>query len=155
MKEARKLTAYCGLYCGDCIPGNRELFRTTKRLQEIIQETGLDEYARFKAAKSDMFSNFDIFLQVLDEISRLECSGSCFEGPKSDLGCRSECEIRKCVMEHKLNGCWECKSSKNCEKLSDLKAFHPGLENNLEAIKNFGIGHWLKHRGRHYHWSKK
>jgi hypothetical protein len=63
MKETRKITAYCGLCCADCIPGNKELFKTTRRLQEIIQETGLDKYASFKAAKSEVFNNFDIFLQ--------------------------------------------------------------------------------------------
>jgi hypothetical protein len=155
MKKARKITAYCGLCCADCIPGNKELFKATRRLQEIIEETGLAKYASFKAAKSGVFNNFDIFLQVLHEINRLECSGSCFEGPISDLGCKSDCEIRSCVLEHKLNGCWECKSSKNCGKLTELKAFHPGLENNLEAIKQHGLDNWLKYRGKHYKWSKK
>lgn len=155
MEKACKITAYCGLYCGDCIPGNRELFKTTRRLREIIEETGLAKYANFKAEKSDTFNNFDIFFQVLQEINRLECTGSCFEGPNSDLGCTPNCEIRVCVLEHKLNGCWECNSSKDCKKLTELKAFHPGLEKNLEAIKKYGLDNWPKYRGKHYTWSKE
>jgi len=33
------------------------------------------------------------------------------------------------------------------------KNFHPGMENNLDMIKEFGLDNWLDKKGKHYKWS--
>jgi hypothetical protein len=153
MNTQRNKTTFCGISCNDCIPGNKELFSTIRKLEKILKNIGFEKYASFKAQKSNIFNEYNIFDQVLNEIRRLECSGSCYEGPESELGCNSNCEIRKCVLEKDLDGCWDCEQSNVCEKLSDMKKFHPSITQNLEAIKEHGIENWFDHRGKHYEWS--
>ena len=65
MKESRKATAYCGLYCGDCIPGNKELFKTAERLQEIIEETETIFLKHNKRKqKLKLLNPFKLFLEI-------------------------------------------------------------------------------------------
>lgn len=37
----RRYTAYCGLYCRDCIPAKAELFQKIRELEEVLIELGL------------------------------------------------------------------------------------------------------------------
>ena len=59
-------TAYCGLYCGDCIPGNKRLYALVSELQELLTETGFAHYAAFKTNKVPAFKDYDAFINVLD-----------------------------------------------------------------------------------------
>lgn len=153
MGEGRKYTAYCGLYCRDCIPGNKHLFEIVTKLETTLEEVKFKEYANFKSKKSEVFNYYNKFIDVLKEIKKLECSGSCYEGPHSLLGCTLNCRIRMCVMEKEYEGCWECEESKKCDKLHKHKDFHPGVARNLEMIKVYGVEDWIENRGKHYKWS--
>ena len=151
--ENLRFTAYCGLFCADCIPGNKELFHTVKKLEHLLEQSAFAHYAVYKSQKSGIFAKYGNFLRVLREIKRLECTGSCYDGPVSDLGCTPDCPIRACVREKGFEGCWDCPDHSECDKLAEYKEFHPGLEQNLATIRNLGVQNWIPYRGKHYRWS--
>jgi hypothetical protein len=99
-----------------------------------------------------LLGEFPAVERVLREILKLKCSGSCRESPHSELGCAVNCSIRRCVMERKLAGCWECAERHSCDQIRRMATFHPGIRVNLESIAKYGIESWLEHRGRHYNW---
>lgn len=151
-KDCRKLTAYCGLYCGDCILSNQRFFELIDELDVLLQEIKFSNYAEFKSKRSNVFHKYPDFISVLREIKKLKCNPQCYEGPCSKLGCGSDCTIRKCVIDKGYEGCWECKSYMTCDDLVKHKDFHPGLEQNLDMIKKYGINNWVNKRGKHYNW---
>ena len=150
--DARENTSFCGLYCRDCIPSNEELFSLLKKLKSVLATSGFENYAALKAARDDCFRDYPVFLQVLESMLKLECRNGCYRGPLSELGCKSDCAIRTCVIEHKYNGCWDCNIFMTCELLDQQKKVHPSLENNLNCIRRHGIGNWIEKRGKHYIW---
>ncbi|MEN6355875.1 MAG: DUF3795 domain-containing protein [Armatimonadota bacterium] len=152
MSDARKVTAYCGLCCLDCIPNNHRLLELVKELAGVLDEVGFEEYAAHKSRREPIFNGYPAFRKVLDAIPRIECSGSCYEGPVSELGCARDCSIRRCAIGHDFAGCWECDEVDNCDLMRSCKGFHPGLESNLRMIREHGIENWLDKRGIHYWW---
>ena len=154
MTDDRKYTAYCGLYCHDCIPSKAELFQETKTLVKTLIDLNFQKYAEHKSKKYNIYGNFLIFMDLLKEIQRLECTIPCREGPRSEAGCAPDCRVRKCAVDKKFEGCWECESFRSCELLTPIKEFHPSLENNLEMIKRHGIDCWSDKRGKYYIWSR-
>jgi hypothetical protein len=152
MDKMRKYISYCGLYCKDCIPGNNDLFETIEKLENICDESGLEEYTGFKSKRNPSFKDYSVFRSYLKELKKLKCSGSCVEGPQSKLGCTMNCEIRKCVLGKNYKGCWDCGFFEKCELIIKQSSFHPGLIYNLKTIKDEGIDIWLKKRGKHYAW---
>jgi hypothetical protein len=154
MNENRKYTAFCGLYCKDCIPSNGELFAAINKLMDLLDNLGFDHYAKFKSSRIKEFQNYETFRRLLTEMRKLKCETNCFEGPVSEYGCNKNCRMRKCVIEKGIAGCWDCEAYKVCEKLEVHKKFHPGMEHNLDMIKEFGLENWLDKRGKHYQWNK-
>jgi hypothetical protein len=154
MNENRKYTAFCGLYCKDCIPSHDELFALIDKLMGLLDNLGFEHYAKFKSARIIEFQNYATFRKLLTEIRKLKCETNCFEGPVSEYGCNKNCEMRQCVIDKGIEGCWECKEYKSCEKLEPHRKFHPGMKHNLDLIKEFGLDNWLDKRGRHYEWNK-
>jgi hypothetical protein len=154
MNENRKYTAFCGLYCKDCIPSNRELFVAIDKLTDLLDNLGFEHYAKFTSTRIKEFQNYEIFRRLLTEMRKLKCETNCFEGPVSEYGCNKNCGMRQCVINNGIAGCWECKEYKVCEKLEPHKKFHPGMEHNLDVIKEFGLENWLDKKGKHYKWNK-
>jgi hypothetical protein len=152
MNDNRKYTAYCGLYCRDCIPSNNELFTLIDKLADTLDNLGFEHYAEFKSKRFKEFKNYGSFRRLLDEMKKLKCETNCFEGPVSEYGCNKNCEMRECVVEKGIAGCWVCEDYKVCKKLEIHKHFHPGMENNLDMIKEFGLDNWLDKKGKHYKW---
>jgi len=150
----RDKTAYCGLYCGDCIPGNERLYELASELRELLSETGFAHYAAFKSNKVSAFKDYDAFINVLDSFEKLRCHNGCRKGPSSEAGCTTDCKIRVCAIEKGLDGCWDCGQVTDCERIDKVAGFHPGLWQNLTAIREEGIGRWTDLRGRHYKWSE-
>ena len=153
--DDRKYTALCGLYCRDCVPGNERLYALVEALLEELSSTGFGNYAELKAKRSAILGEFPTALRVLREILKLKCSGSCVEGPRSELGCAVDCEIRQCAIGRNLDGCWQCGESATCENIAHLCSLHPGVRDNLGAIAKYGVENWSQHRGRHYNWSPR
>jgi len=95
--DNRKYTAYCGLYCRDCIPSNQRLFELIEALLRESEDAGLAHYATYKANKIAFLNEFPVAERFLQEVLKLRCSGSGLEGPESELGCMKDCAIRRCV----------------------------------------------------------
>jgi hypothetical protein len=149
MSGDERYTAYCGLYCKDCIPSNERLFRTVDELDGLLDELQFEKYAALKAKELPAFADYTTFSRVLGELKSLECKELCIEG-----GCKEDCRIRACVREKGIRGCWQCEKFEACELHESLKSYHPGLVHNLRMIKLYGPDDWSDKRGRHYKWSK-
>ncbi len=155
MSEEERLTAYCGLYCRDCIPSRKELYALVKQLEGLLSELHFDLYAELKAGQTywsqanEAFAKYPDFLEVLKAIKGLECPSVCREGGgyKGD-----RCEIKKCAIAKGFKGCWECDGYQSCALLEPMKKFHPHLEEHLTLIKTKGVENWSKQRKGHYRW---
>lgn len=146
MNKNKKYTAYCGLYCLDCIPNDKELFKKLSELEILLGDVEFDKYAALKSKTNETFNNYPKFLDMIYEIKKLECTALCTEG-----GCKEDCKIRECVKEKNFEGCWECNEFKECDLLDYLKRIHP-IEHNLKMIKEYGVDNWADKRGKHYNW---
>jgi hypothetical protein len=144
-----RYTAYCGLYCKDCIPSNEKFFRIADELMDLLDELQFEEYAALKVKVSPEFTDYATFVRVLRGMKSIECKGLCTGG-----GCDKDCRIRICVREKELRGCWLCEKFEACELHESLKSFHPCLVHNLRMIKQYGPDDWSDKRGRHYKWSR-
>jgi len=149
MKE-KNLTAYCGLYCGDCIRYQSKASDLADRLLKELELSRFSEYANAKRAHIKEFEHYEKTVSVLKAISELTCETPCRMGGD---GCEGSCEIIQCIKEKACEGCWECDSFEGCEKLNFLKPFHGDTPlENLRIIKEFGIDGWARHRKKCYPW---
>ena len=146
----RELTAFCGLYCGDCIRYRSRVSDLAIELLNEIDKVHFTEYANVKRTHVKEFENFDSLISSLKAISAIKCDKPCRLGGD---GCDGTCEIVICVKNKRFEGCWECDDFEGCDKFDFLKPFHgDGPVNNLRKIKNHGILHWAKHRDKCYPW---
>ena len=143
------MTAFCGIYCGDCIPSKEEFFSTIDRLDEMLGELQFDEYADYKANRNPAFKDYPVFIAVLRQIKQL-CCVTCRQG-----GGNSQCEIKGCVQNKELNGCWECNERSGCLFLNRLRSVHPNLDYNLDLIEKMGPEKWVEKRKQHYQFQCK
>lgn len=149
MKE-RDFTAYCGLYCGDCIRYQSRASELAEELLNEIEKIKLAEYAKVKQFHEKEFGNFDTFVPLLHSISEIKCETPCRLGKG---GCGSKCEIIECMHFKAFEGCWECSEFEQCNKLDFLKPYHGDAPlNNLRKIKELGIENWAKTREKCYPW---
>lgn len=150
MNRDAELTAYCGLYCADCIPSNQSLFRAAGKLKDELDRSQFGNYAELKRVKNEVFEDYEAFKKVLSEIIKLECAAPCTNG-----GGPPNCRIRLCVRKKGLKGCWECSSFEGCELLEPLSLYHGDTPKfNLNLIKEYGVENWADRRGKHYLWDK-
>ncbi len=149
MSESERHTAYCGLYCADCIPSDRAFFASARELQQRLQELGFEHYAALKARGNQVFEDYAVFNDVLAAIGCLECPRPCREG-----GGNANCRVKECCLSRGFAGCWECEGFRECDVLQGLRNFHgENINQNLELIAERGIEGWSGRRGRHYPWS--
>jgi hypothetical protein len=150
MTRDAELTAYCGLYCADCIPSNQSLFRAAEKLKEELDKRQFENYAQLKSVNNDVFKDYEVFKKVLLALIDLKCAKTCING-----GGNPNCRIRLCVREKGFKGCWECSGFEGCELLEPLSIAHGDtLRYNLRLIKEYGIENWADKRGKHYLWDK-
>ena len=149
MKE-QNLTAYCGLYCGDCIRYKCKASEIANELLKEVDTHHFSEYANVKRTHMKEFENFESVISSLKAIVTIKCEKPCRIGGN---GCEGECEIIKCAEKKSIEGCWECDKFEKCEKLDFLKPFHAnGAINNLKLIKKHGLDNWSKYRDKCYPW---
>jgi hypothetical protein len=150
MASDKEETACCGLYCGDCIPSHRSLFDAAEKLRAELEKCQFDKYAQYKSQGNRTFDRFGTFQEVLDAILTVRCPGPCFHG-----GGRSDCRIRACVREKKMEGCWQCTVFETCSLLEPMSACHGDtVKHNLRMIRQFGVENWARRRGKHYVWTQ-
>jgi Protein of unknown function (DUF3795) len=148
-REAR-LTAYCGLYCGDCIRFRSKITQLSRDLMAELQAAQFDKYAEVKGKTVKALENYSQCLAVLDAIVELGCETPCRAGGE---GCSQPCEIKPCVESKKLEGCWECDIFETCHKSAFLIPVHgDSTRGNLRKIKKYGLNSWAKHRDKFYPW---
>ena len=148
--SSRRNTTYCGLWCGDCIPGDHALFALALALKQRLEQVGFRHYAAYKEAKVPSFSDYDTFEAVLAALEDVHCTRTCHEGPLSKAGCAQDCHLRSCALEKGLDGCWACPDFERCAQIADMQQLHPDILHNLRTIRRVGIDRWVGQRGRHY-----
>lgn len=150
MDDARDLTAYCGLYCGDCIPSHERFFEVLEELQRLAGDLSLKRYAELIARKNAAFEDYPAFEMVLAELVALRCPAPCHGG-----GGKPDCGIKECASGKGFAGCWECADRRGCALLQPLRDFHrETIDGNLDAIAEHGPEDWADKRGKHYPWPK-
>jgi hypothetical protein len=149
MNEA-ELTAYCGLYCGDCIRYKSRAVVLARDLIKELQTVQFDKYAKVKSAAVKELANFNECVRVLDAIVKLGCETPCRVGGDR---CSGPCEIKNCVQMKKLEGCWECNTFETCDKFEFFRPIHGDTTvGNLKKIRQYGLDSWAKHRNKFYKW---
>ena len=148
--DQRDLTAFCGLYCGDCVRYKCRASTLSNELLDEISKLHLAEYAKVKQDHKKEFENFDSFIDLLKAISEINCEIPCRLGGDGSGG---TCEIIECVKNKSFEGCWECDEFEGCNKFAFLKPFHGNAPvNNLKKIREHGLSNWAKHRDKCYPW---
>ena len=119
-REEIELTAYCGLYCGDCIRFRSRVSDLAGELATELQATEFDKYADIKSSavkQMNAVKNFDHyreFYEVLEAIAALQCNTPC----RTSGGCPTfSCQILECCKKKEYEGCWQCNAFKYCDKL--------------------------------------
>lgn len=149
MADDKLFTAFCGLYCLDCIPCDKDFFQKIDELASLIEEHNIERYTELRSEADSSLGDFPRFMKTLHAIRGLECPAPCREG-----GGNPECAIRSCARGKGLDGCWECDERSDCSRLEPLEVFHgETIKDNLEAIRECGIDNWGERRGKHYPWS--
>ena len=152
-KQDIELTAYCGLYCGDCL---RYHSKASNLAGVLLNEFQTKDYGRYADAKSKSINSvkelayFETCCQVLKAVTALNCDEPCRIGD----GCKQfSCSIVKCIREKGYQGCWECDKYEHCERFASLKSFH-GDNNihNLRMIAKYGLDKWANNRSTFYIW---
>lgn len=148
--EEEDLTAYCGLYCGDCIRYQCRASDIAKDLLEELEKRQFSQYAAVKRIQMPEFGHYESMTLTLKAVSEVKCETPCRLGGD---GCGGSCEIVSCVKDKQFRGCWECAEFETCKKLDFLKPFHDDAPlRNLLKIKEMGLGSWAKHREKCYPW---
>jgi len=148
-----ELTAYCGLYCGDCIRYRSKAADLARDLLSELQNTGFGKYAEVKSSsvnKAEELKHYQECCKVLAAIVELQCNESCRVGG----GCPTfSCTIVNCCQKKGFEGCWQCGEFENCKDFESLKPFHGDAPlQNLRKIKALGLDKWAQHRNKFYVW---
>jgi hypothetical protein len=150
MAGPRNYTAYCGLYCSDCNRSKSDLFELVAKLEQWLAVLKFEQYAAYKAStNAPQFAEYPAFLRVLNAIKELACV-TCTNKVDS-----AGCQVRKCVLDKGIAGCWDCTSSASCDLLAPLLKAHPCLEHNHTCIRECGVDNWSDRRGKHYSWDER
>ncbi|MFC1951285.1 DUF3795 domain-containing protein [Chloroflexota bacterium] len=155
--SAFDLTAYCGLYCADCL--HRLRSKASDLAQDLLAElddSGFDKYAEAKSSSSnqpnrrDELKHYPEFRNILETIIELKCGSPCRVGG----GCPTfNCKIMECCISKGLDGCWQCDIFEACDQFDFLKLLHGNAPiENLKMIKKYGFDSWIEHRRKFYVW---
>lgn len=149
-RQDQELTAYCGLFCGDCIRYKSRTSDLALQLLNELKKVKFEDYAKVKQGYVKELENYKAMISVLEAICRLKCDTPCRSGSG---GCAQPCEIAKCVNLKGIEGCWECKGLEACDNFEFLRPFHGNApQNNIRKIKKYGLDKWAVHRENMYTW---
>jgi hypothetical protein len=146
MPEEKELTAYCGLYCGDCYIYQGKIADLARDLRKEFRQAKFDERAEKMAANS-FFAAFKYYTQcyeLLGTMVKFRCKRACRGG-----GGPPVCKIRECCRKKGIEGCWECSDFETCKTMDFLKKFHGNAHlKNLRILKKSGLDSFVK--GKRY-----
>jgi hypothetical protein len=144
------LTAYCGLYCGDCIRYASKVTDLARDLDYELKKVKFSDYANVKGRQVKEFNYYEHSQKVIDAITQLKCSIPCRNGGD---GCLESCKIKACVLAKGYSGCWKCEKLEICEKFEFLKPFSGDApKENARKIKEYGLNKWAQYRSKFYSW---
>ena len=155
-KEETELTAYCGLYCGDCIRYRSRAADLARDLLSELQDTEFAKHAEIKSGSTKQFNTVKQFehygecCEVLVAIIALQCNNPCRAGG----GCPTfSCAILECCRKKSFEGCWECDEFEGCGKFESLESIHgDSPQKNLKKLRELGLDRWAEHRYPPYVW---
>ena len=156
MPEEVELTAYCGLYCGDCIRYRSRASDLARELLSELKNTEFSEYAEIKSGSAKQLDavkqleHYGECCEVLEAIVALQCNNPCRVGG----GCPTfSCGILECCRKKGFDGCWKCDGFESCERLETLRSIHgDSPRQNLRTIKELGLDKWAERRYKPYVW---
>jgi hypothetical protein len=135
--------AYCGLFCGDCIIRRGRIGKLADDLLNVIKTPEFQKISvGLPAILPDPFkalSKTDDCIDVLGAMSHLDCTRPCKQG-----GGSSECKIKACCIEKRIDGCWECEAFETCPTLAWLEPVNVGAHvKNLRILREQGMAAFL------------
>lgn len=143
-----KMTAYCGLYCGDCAFHTGTIPDMARDLRKELRRVRFE-----KAAEVIPFLDADKYREAyeyLGSLVKLRCKG-CKASSRSKY-----CHIAQCAIGKGFEGCWECSDFATCTKLDFLVPVHGDAHmKNLRKIKRIGVEKWVEEGPAWYNPIKK
>lgn len=76
-REEKELTAYCGLYCADCIHFRNKHSKLAGQLKEALENADFQSYTNVKSPFGLEFQQYDAFFTVLEALISHSCSEDC------------------------------------------------------------------------------
>lgn len=150
--SAKDKTAYCGIYCPDCIHFQNEYSSIAEKLENHLKKNEFDKYAEIDSPFGEGFKNWKQFAEVLNTLANTKCNTPCRPGG----GCSGKpCKIMECCQEKGFEGCWECSELGDCEKFDFLEPRCGQMpKNNIREIQKSGLKNWTEKRHNFYIWQK-
>lgn len=138
MKKEKKLLAYCGLYCGDCVDYSGAIADVARNFKKVLEKYKFDRTA--KCVFPEELKDYDKFCEMLGFMTGLKCPKTCREREDNSTSYK----IRKCYKDKGFYACYECDDLEICDKLKSLEGLHgDSCVKNLEAIKEMGLENWI------------
>jgi hypothetical protein len=144
MPKKTDMIAYCGLYCATCPAYTGSIAKLAKELRKELKRSKRDKAAPglAKIPPFAAFKHYDKFDEILVVMTQMQCKKPCRAG-----GGSPDCQIRKCVLEKSLSGCWECDDFTTCTTLKTLEEYgdvDKTYLKNLRKIKRQGPSAFVK-----------
>jgi hypothetical protein len=145
-------TAYCGIYCPDCIRYQNKYDEYARKLRTELENIEFQKYAEIDTPFGANFKKYDAFIEVLNALSNTQCDKPCRVGG----GCSGNpCKIMECCISKSYEGCWECNDLDECEKFDILQPRCGEMpKNNIRKIKKHGVQNWIELRDKFYIWQQ-
>ncbi|MDA3789721.1 MAG: DUF3795 domain-containing protein [Desulfobacula sp.] len=150
--NSKNETAYCGIYCQDCMHFKNKYSVYAQKLFDELKELEFDKYAEINSGFRANFKDYSIFSDILKSLADIKCNNSCRVGG----GCSGNpCKIMECCVSRGYEGCWECTELEECNKFKILETLCGEMpKNNVRKIKEHGIQNWVNLRDKFYIWQK-
>ena len=113
-ENVKNQIGFCGIWCGSCVVGNGALRELTKRYEDMVKRYGLEEWA-----PKDF--DFKEFMKGLGSIQAIPLCQGCLKG-----GGRTDCEMRACASNKKINDCSQCNQPTKCKNSEILQHMRSG-----------------------------
>ncbi len=148
--DSQNETAYCGIYCPDCIHYKNKYSIYARKLNLELENKEFAKYAEIDSPFGEQFQKYKEFTEVLKALSNTQCTKTCRVGG----GCSGiPCKIMECCHSNGYDGCWECKESESCNKFDFLQPRCGEMpKKNIKKIKEHGIQNWVDSRHIFYIW---
>lgn len=145
MPRKTELVGWCGLYCYECPSYTQKVANLAVDLRKQLRKDKVDKYADMMAKMPgfETFRNYSECMELLDAMTLIRCNG-CKAG-----GWDRSCRIRKCAINKKYRGCWQCDSFETCDTLKLLEDSEQNMHlNNLRNIQETGLWAFVKSKDR-------